>query len=136
MIFLTRRETFSAAHRLHSPLLGDDENRQLYGKCNWPGGHGHNYVLQVTVAGELDPRTGMLMNLTELKRIIREEALLQLDHRNIDCDVPFFVDNPSTVENVAIYIWQQLVDQMPAAVRLYEIKLIETESNWVVFRGH
>lgn len=135
MIFLTRREAFSAAHRLHSPHLSEAENAQVYGKCNWPGGHGHNYVLEVTVAGVPDVRSGMLINLAHLKRIIWEEALVHLDHRNIDQDVSFFQERPSTTENVAIYIWHQLVDRIPRPAHLHKVKLVETDKNWVVFKG-
>lgn len=81
MVFLARRETFSASHRLHSKRLTDKENKELYGKCNNPHGHGHNYILVVTVCGEVDPTTGMVMNLTELKTIIKETVLDILDHK-------------------------------------------------------
>lgn len=131
---LTRREVFSAAHRLHSPHLSEGENRRVYGKCNWEGGHGHNYQVEVTLAGPVDPTTGMLVNLADLKQLLWETVLSQLDHRNLDRDVPYFASHPSTAENVARYIWEQLEPVVPAPACLCEIKLCETENNHVVLR--
>lgn len=135
MHFVTRIENFSAAHRLHSPSLTDDENKNVYGKCNWPGGHGHNYRVEITVGGEINEDTGMLVNLVDLKETIWKYALDNMDHRNLDRDVAFFQTRPSTVENVAKYIWNQLVNNIPAPARLIKVKLHETEKNVVVYRG-
>jgi len=90
--------------------LKNDENVHVFGKCNHPGGHGHNYVLEVTVRGTADSRTGMVMNLSDLKQVIRASVLNQLDHRNIDIDVDFFRETRavSTTENLAVYIWKCL----------------------------
>uniref|UniRef100_A0A1A8CGF2 6-pyruvoyl tetrahydrobiopterin synthase n=3 Tax=Nothobranchius TaxID=28779 RepID=A0A1A8CGF2_NOTKA len=90
--YLTREQSFSACHRLHSVHLSDEENKQVYGKCNNPNGHGHNYKVEVTVRGKIDPITGMVMNLTELKRCIEEVIMIPLDHKNLDKDVPYFAD--------------------------------------------
>lgn len=136
-IFVTRRETFSACHRLHSQSLTDDENRTIFGKCNNPNGHGHNYVLEVTICGSIDLSTGMLMNITDLKRLINENVLNLVDHKHLDLDVDYFRLNNfvSTTENLAIFIWSQLVNHFPSNVQLYEIKIYETEKNIVTYRG-
>lgn len=140
IVYLTRRETFSACHRLHSAELSPDENVRVFGKCNHPGGHGHNYVLEVTVRGEAHPATGMVVNLQELKAIISGSVLDQLDHRNIDLDVDFFRETRavSTTENLAVYIWKCLracLKERGMDHLLYEVKLWETEKNIVIYRG-
>eukprot|EP01027_Heterolobosea_sp_BB2_P024963 GEZU01037824.1.p1 GENE.GEZU01037824.1~~GEZU01037824.1.p1 ORF type:complete len:157 (+),score=25.98 GEZU01037824.1:25-495(+) len=151
-VILSRRETFSASHRLHSKLLSDEENKRIYGPCNNPNGHGHNYVVEVLVQGEIDPTTGMVMNLTDLKQVMRVAILDQLDHKNLDLDVPYFRDTNtvSTTENLAVFIWQQLQlalqDQhqqrqqqtstiIAPSAALYEVRLFETEKNLVIYRG-
>ncbi|XP_044740398.1 6-pyruvoyl tetrahydrobiopterin synthase [Chrysoperla carnea] len=133
--YLTRREHFSACHRLHSPFLDDDTNKEVYGKCNNPNGHGHNYDVYVTVRGEIDPSTGMVMNLTDLKYAINVAIMDQLDHKNIDRDCPYFENVVSTTENVAIYIWNELKKVLVKPELLYEVKLYETENNIIVYRG-
>ncbi|KAF0506086.1 6-pyruvoyl tetrahydrobiopterin synthase [Gigaspora margarita] len=92
--YLRRKETFSAAHRLHSPHLTEEENKELYGKCNNPNGHGHNYTVEITIRGEVDPHTGMVMNLTDLKKCMGVAILDELDHKNLDLDVPYFTNCP------------------------------------------
>jgi 6-pyruvoyltetrahydropterin/6-carboxytetrahydropterin synthase len=131
-ITLTRRETFSAAHRLNNATLTPEENMALYGKCNRSSGHGHNYILEVGVTGPISPASGMLMNLTDLKAVIKEHILEQLDHRNIDKDVAAFDGKPSTAENIALWIWQQLENNLPPDIELDVVKLWETEKNSVV----
>merc|ERR1711934_239660 len=131
---ITRRERFSACHRLHSPDLSDEENREIYGKCNNANGHGHNYVVYVSLKGAIDARTGMVMNLVELKEAIKVSVLEKLDHKNIDKDVPDF-QGVSTAENIAVYIWKQLKDTLRCPELLYEVKLEETENNSVLYRG-
>uniref|UniRef100_A0A8C6VX68 6-pyruvoyl tetrahydrobiopterin synthase n=1 Tax=Nothobranchius furzeri TaxID=105023 RepID=A0A8C6VX68_NOTFU len=114
--------------------LSDEENKQVYGKCNNPNGHGHNYKVEVTVRGKIDPITGMVMNLTELKRCIEEVIIIPLDHKNLDKDVPYFADVISTTENLAVYIWDNMVKMLPAN-KLYEIRIHETDKNIVMYRG-
>ncbi len=136
--YLTRRQCFSACHRLHSAVLDANENRAVFGKCNNPNGHGHNYTLEVTVRGGVDARTGMVMNLTDLKAAIEECVMAPLDHRNLDLDVPHFAETVSTTENVAVFIWEAMeahLKKSGAAGRLYEVKLWETDKNIVVYRG-
>lgn len=139
-VYLTRRETFSAAHRLHSVHLSDSDNLQIFSKCNNSNGHGHNYVLEVTVAGHVDPKSGMVMNIADLKKSIQSEVLDLVDHKHLDLDVDYFRREKvvSTTENLAVFIWKQLVRNLSEhypLVQLYEIKIHETEKNIVVYRG-
>ncbi|XP_027423145.1 6-pyruvoyl tetrahydrobiopterin synthase-like [Bos indicus x Bos taurus] len=126
--------SFSATHRLHSKSLSNEENLKLFGKCNNPNGHGHNYKVVVTVHGEVDPVTGMVMNLTDLKKYMEEAIMKPLDHKNLDLDVPYFADIVSTTENVAVYIWENLQKFLPVGV-LYKVKVYKTDSNIVVYKG-
>jgi len=135
LVYLTRRETFSACHRLHSRDLTDEANRELFGKCNNPNGHGHNYTVEVTVKGRIDPSTGMVMNITDLKKIIESEVMRPLDHKNIDLDVPWFTDQVSTAENIAVFIWKRVCNRLPKQAHLHQIKVWETEKNIVVYKG-
>uniref|UniRef100_A0A8C4N5S2 6-pyruvoyl tetrahydrobiopterin synthase n=1 Tax=Eptatretus burgeri TaxID=7764 RepID=A0A8C4N5S2_EPTBU len=118
---------------LHSPKLSDEENLQLYGKCNNPNGHGHNYTVEISAYGKIHPVTGMVVNLTDLKKYIEEAIMQPLDHKNIDKDVPFFKETVSTMENMALFIWKGLEQLLPGI--LYEVKVHETENNVVVYRG-
>lgn len=135
MFLVTRRLHFSAAGRLHSPALDDDENRRVYGKCNNPNGHGHNYWLEVTVAGPKDARTGMVLDLKELDRVVREQVLDEVDHAFLNLDVPWLRGVVPTTENLAEIFWERLVGHVPAPARLYEIRVFETEKNFVTYRG-
>ncbi|KAF4106938.1 6-pyruvoyl tetrahydrobiopterin synthase [Onychostoma macrolepis] len=132
--FITRVQSFSACHRLHSKSLSDEENKRIYGKCNNPNGHGHNYTVEVTVRGKIDRNTGMVMNLTDLKEYIEEAIMKPLDHKNLDLDVPYFADVVSTTENLSVFIWNNMVKLLPPD-SLYEIKIYETDKNIVVYRG-
>ncbi|MEG8945888.1 6-carboxytetrahydropterin synthase [Rosettibacter firmus] len=134
MIYLTRREVFSASHRIYNPELSDEENFKLYGKCSNPNGHGHNYEIEVTVAGEVNPETGYVIDLNHLKEIIREYVIEKLDHKNLNVDVDFLKGKIPTAENILIAIWEQLKDKIPDG-KLYSIKLYETENNYVEYRG-
>lgn len=133
VVYITRKETFSASHRLHSPKLSDEENRLIFSKCNNKNGHGHNYTVKVTVCGPVDPFTGMVMNLTDLKKHI-SSVLDHLDHKNLDVDVPYFTDICSTAENIAVYIWNSLSKLLPQGT-LYEVKINETDKNSARYRG-
>ncbi|XP_019876328.1 6-pyruvoyl tetrahydrobiopterin synthase [Aethina tumida] len=134
-VYMTRRMTFSACHRLHSIYLPDGINQELYGKCNHPNGHGHNYTVFVTLFGEVDPQTGMVMNMTDLKKYMDEAIMKEMDHRNLDKDVEYFQDKPSTTENLTIYIWKRLKEVMEQPELLYEVEVHETENNIVKYRG-
>ncbi|XP_052468239.1 6-pyruvoyl tetrahydrobiopterin synthase [Carassius gibelio] len=132
--FITRLQSFSACHRLHSKSLSDEENKRIFGKCNNPNGHGHNYTVEVTVRGKIDKKTGMVMNLTDLKEFIEEAIMKPLDHKNLDLDVPYFADVVSTTENLSVFIWDSLEKLLPPD-SLHEIKIYETDKNIVVYRG-
>ncbi|CAH8531626.1 unnamed protein product [Schistosoma rodhaini] len=136
LCYLTRVESFSACHRLHSQHLSDEENVKMFQKCNNPMGHGHNYKLEITVSGPIDQRTGMVMNISDLKSVIQKHVLDLLDHKNIDEDVEYFKKNSivSTTENLAVFVWSQLVNAVPNNL-LYEVKIWETEKNIVTYRG-
>lgn len=134
MIYVTRRETFSASHRLHNPKLSDEENIKIFGKCNNANGHGHNYILEVIVAGEINPDTGYLIDLKVLKEIIIENVIRKVDHKNLNMDVDFLKDVIPSAENIAVGIWKQLVDKLHAG-KLYSVKLYETENNYVEYKG-
>ena len=133
VVSLTRCEQFSSAHRIDNPACDDATNRQLFGKCNHV--HGHNYKLEVTVKGPIDQKTGMVMNIADLKTILERRVLNLFDHKNIDQDVDYFRSVPSTAENIAVFIWQQVATELPAPVRLARVKLHETEENIVEFTG-
>lgn len=132
--YVTRRMTFSAGHLLHNDALSAEENRRIFGKCNNPNGHGHNFTVEVTVAGEIDPQTGMVFNLRDLKTVMTEIIEQGLDHKNLNLDVPAFKDLIPTAENIAAVIWGLLARRLPKGV-LHEVKLVETENNFVAYRG-
>ncbi len=134
MIYVTRREVFSASHRLFNPQLTDEQTDKLFGKCNNPNGHGHNYILEVIVAGEINPDTGYLIDLKLLKKIIIDNVISKVDHKNLNMDVQFLSGKIPTAENIAIAIWNELDGKIPDG-RLYSVKLYETENNYVEYRG-
>eukprot|EP01111_Echinosteliopsis_oligospora_P019060 TRINITY_DN9025_c0_g1_i2.p1 TRINITY_DN9025_c0_g1~~TRINITY_DN9025_c0_g1_i2.p1 ORF type:complete len:140 (+),score=28.91 TRINITY_DN9025_c0_g1_i2:181-600(+) len=135
-VIIKRKEHFSACHRLHSHHLSDEENKIVFGKCNNLNGHGHNYNIEVSVFGEVDLKTGMVMNLVDLKDAIKDAVLVPLDHKNLDLDVPYFKNIVSTTENVAIFIWNALKQhpKIPSSL-LYEVIIHETDNNTVIYRG-
>jgi 6-pyruvoyltetrahydropterin/6-carboxytetrahydropterin synthase len=134
MIYLTRRTTFSAAHRLWSNHLTEEETITLYGKCANANGHGHNYVLEVTVRGNADPRTGMVLNLLDLKQAINEHVIIWVDHKHLNYDVPWLEGDIPTTEVLAMKFWERLERALPRDL-LYEVKLHETENNSASYRG-
>ncbi|XP_018568375.1 6-pyruvoyl tetrahydrobiopterin synthase [Anoplophora glabripennis] len=133
--YQTRRITFSACHRLHSPYLNDVENKEVFGKCNHINGHGHNYIVKVTLFGEIDPRTGMIMNMTQLKKFMEEAIMQPMDHKNLDKDVEYFSSRPSTTENLTVFIWYRMKEIMDKPDLLHEVEVYETENNIVKYRG-
>ena len=134
MILVTRRESFSSSHRLYNPDFSDSENERIFGKCNNLNGHGHNYILEVVVEGEINPDTGYLIDLKLLKRIIRENVISKVDHKNLNLDVDFLLGKIPSAENIAVGIWEQLVDKLPSG-NLHSVKLFETENNYVEYKG-
>ena len=134
MVYLTRRTTFSAAHRLWSNHLTEEENIALYDKCANPNGHGHNYILEVTVRGNPEPRTGMVLNLTDLKQVINEHVIDWVDHKHLNYDVPWLEGSIPTTEMLVIKFWERLEGALPQGL-LYEVKLFETDNNIASYRG-
>jgi 6-pyruvoyltetrahydropterin/6-carboxytetrahydropterin synthase len=142
MVYLTRRYRFSAAHRLDAPELSAEENARVYGKCNNPHGHGHNYVLDVTVAGRVDGETGMVCDLGFLDSLVRREVLDRFDETNLNLDTESFRDRVPTSENICLEIHRLLEPHLEGAgpggeVRLARVRLEETTSNSIeYFGGH
>jgi 6-pyruvoyltetrahydropterin/6-carboxytetrahydropterin synthase len=136
MIYLTRRERFSAAHRLCQPGLSDSENLELYGQCANPNWHGHNYVLWVTVKGEIDSKSGYVTDLKQISTVIRERVVDQLDHKNMNLEVGFMKEVIASTENLAVAIWNELEEEIEKiGVKLHCVKLEETENNSVEYYG-
>jgi 6-pyruvoyltetrahydropterin/6-carboxytetrahydropterin synthase len=134
MIHVTRRAEFSASHYYHNPDLSAEENRRIFGKCNNPHGHGHNYALEVTVAGEVDPTTGMVLDLKDLKKLLEEEVLELMDHRFLNKEVPVFATKIPTTENIAVEIWNLIAPKLNFG-RLHRIRLYETPDLYVDYYG-
>ena len=134
VVTVTRRLRFNAAHRVHNPALSDEENRELFGKCNNPNWHGHNYVLEVSVEGEVDPRTGYVVDLGALARVVEREVIDEVDHRNMNLDVAFMQGVIPTSENIVVRCWQVLTPHVTPG-RLARLRLWETENNYVEYDG-
>ena len=122
---LGRRYRFAASHRLHTSQLSEEENCRVFGKCNNPHGHGHNYTLEVTVAGEPDPVTGMVLDLKELKEILEREVMQRMDHRHLNYEVPELAGQIPTCENIAQVIWKLLEPKITQG-RLHRVRLYES----------
>ncbi len=136
MIYITRRETFNAAHRLFRPEWDDEKNLQVFGKCSNPNWHGHNYVLYVTVKGEVDPQTGFLINLKDLSKILKEKVTEKLDHKNMNLEVDFMKDRITSTENLAIGVWEQIEEPLrQLGATLHCVKVYETEKNSAEYYG-
>lgn len=136
MIYLTRRERFSAAHRMYRPDWSDDENQNVFGKCSNPNWHGHNYVLYITISGELKADQGFIININILKQIIKEKVINKVDHKNLNLDVDFMKDKITTTENLAIAIWNELKSPVEKeGAFLHCVKIAETENNSIEYYG-
>ena len=133
-VTVTRRLHFNAAHRVHNPALSDQENSALFGKCNNPNWHGHNYTLEVSVSGPIDERTGYVIDLGHLRDIVEREVVSQADHRNFNVDVPFMHGIIPTSENIVVACWRALEPHV-APGRLARLRLWETENNYVEYEG-
>ena len=136
MIYITRRERFNAAHRLYREEFTDEQNLEVFGKCSNPKWHGHNYELFVTVKGDIDEKTGFLVNLKKLSKIIRKQVIEKLDHKNINLEVDFMQGKLASTENLAVGIW----DELEAPIKeinadLHCIKVVESENNYVEYYG-
>jgi 6-pyruvoyltetrahydropterin/6-carboxytetrahydropterin synthase len=131
-VWVSRREAFNAAHQLCDPALSDEENRRIFGKC--ANVHGHNYLLEVVVAGEVDPATGYIVDLKQLSDIIRRQVIEDVDHCNLNTDVPWLEGRIPTAENLALAFWERIRPELPEGT-LHCLRLWETDKNWAEVRG-
>jgi len=132
-VLVSRRETFNAAHQLRNPGLSEDENRRLFGKC--VNLHGHNYALDVVVAGKIDDETGYVLDLKLLSELIYEQVIQYVDHRNLNTDVPWLKGCVPTAENLAVIFWERLKRELPEGV-LRSVRVWETDKNWAEVGDH
>jgi 6-pyruvoyltetrahydropterin/6-carboxytetrahydropterin synthase len=136
MIYITRIERFSAAHRMFRADLSDEENYNVFGKCSNPNWHGHNYILEVTVKGEIKAELGFFINLNTLKEILNDKIISKLDHKNLNLEVSFMNNKIATTENLAVAIWDELKPAVEkAGAFLHCVRVAETENNFVEYYG-
>jgi 6-pyruvoyltetrahydropterin/6-carboxytetrahydropterin synthase len=137
VVQITHCQEFSASHRLHNPALSDEENQRIFGMCNNPHGHGHNYVVEVTVRGTPPRDTGMVMDLNVLSTIVRERLVSRVDHRHLNHDVPFLEGLITTAENVAVAFWNEIDDALTdfPGCELHRIRVRESASNSAEYYG-
>ena len=136
MIYITRRETFCAAHRMCREEWSDEKNLEVFGKCSNPSWHGHNYVLSVTVRGEISEELGFFINLTTLKQIIQEKIIEKVDHRNLNTEVNFMKGKIATTENMAVAFWNELKPAVEEhGAYLHCVRISETENNTIEYYG-
>ena len=133
-VYLSCRYRFAASHRLYAPQLSDEENQVVFGKCANPNGHGHNYQLILTVAGEVDPVTGMCFDLGALDSIVDERVIQRYDHKHLNLDVEDYLEQVPTGENIVCRIWSLLAEAIPDG-KLHNLKLVETRDNSFEFSG-
>ena len=137
MIYITRRERFTAAHRLYREEWSDEKNLEVFGKCSNPNWHGHNYNLFVTVKGEIQADLGYVVDLKTLSEIIQQHVIEKIDHRNINVEVDFMKDRMASTENLAIGIWKELDPHIRSlGIELHRIRIEETENNYVEYFGN
>jgi len=134
MVYLTRREHFNGAHRLYNPKWTEEKNAEVFGKCANKNWHGHNFDVFVTVRGNPSPDTGFIMNAHELSRIIKDEVVTRLDHKNFNVDVPELQGILPSTENIVMQIWKWLLPHITEC-ELYSVKLVETENIYVEYFG-
>ena len=134
MVYVTRRAHFSASHRLYNPNFSDEQNEAIFDKCNNPNGHGHNYVVEVTVKGIPDRQTGYVIDLKELARLLDREVIDKVDHKHLNLDVDFLQGLIPTAENLAIAFWGLLQPHISSG-ELHRIKVYESENNFVEYLG-
>ena len=133
-ITVSRKAHFNADHRLHNKNWSDEKNQKIFGKCNYQNYHGHNYELIVSVTGEINPETGYVIDMGELKKIIKNEVEERLDHKNLNLDIPHFSKTIPSAENICIYIYDILKDNIDSQFKL-SVRLYETPRNFVEYSG-
>jgi 6-pyruvoyltetrahydropterin/6-carboxytetrahydropterin synthase len=134
IVTVTRRLHFNAAHRVHNPALPDAENQELFGKCNNPNWHGHNYILDVSVKGEISPKTGYVMDLGALKDAVNREVIDKVDHRNLNIEVDFMKGRIPTTENIVVAMWD-VIKPLVAPATLAKLVLWETQNHSAEYTG-
>jgi len=134
LVYIYRRDHFSASHRLFDPACTDQQNFELFGGCSNPNGHGHNYYIEVCIVGEPNPRTGYVTDLKKVKEIMHRTFLDKVDHKNLNTDVDFLHGINPTTENIAIAAWNQ-ISPLISEGRLYSVRIYETEKNFVEYKG-
>ncbi len=132
---ITRRLHFCAAHRLARPEWSEEKNRRVFGDCANPNWHGHNYDLEVTVAGPVNPETGYVMDLGTLKDLVNRRVVDELDHSNLNLDVPWLEGIVPSTENLAVAIWERIAPHIPVPAKLDKVVLWETPRQWAEYRG-
>lgn len=136
MVYITRKETFSAAHKLSRKDWSDEKNKEVFGKCSNENWHGHNYIMWVTVKGEVNPETGFVTNLSDISLVLKTYILDKLDHKNLDMDVDFMQGKYSSTEVLAIEVWKQIEEPInKMGCLLHSVKIQETEKNTVEYFG-
>jgi 6-pyruvoyltetrahydropterin/6-carboxytetrahydropterin synthase len=133
-MYVTRREVFSASHRLWNSDLSEQQNIELFNTCANPNGHGHNYVLEITVVGTVKDESGYVVDLKKIKHIVRTEIISKVDHKHLNYDVDFLKDIIPTAENI-VYVFWQILESKISGAKLYALRLHETENNMVEYRG-
>lgn len=134
LVYIYRRDHFSASHRLFDPAYSDQQNFEVFGGCSNPNGHGHNYYIEVCIAGEPNPRTGYVTDLKKVKEVLHRTFLDKVDHKNLNSDVDFLQGINPTTENIAIAAWQQISPHITEGT-LHSIRIYETEKNFVEYKG-
>jgi 6-pyruvoyltetrahydropterin/6-carboxytetrahydropterin synthase len=134
-VLVTRRLHFSAAHRLHRDDWSQARNEEVFGLCASPNWHGHNYEIDVTLEGPIDPETGFVYDLKKLRELVEERVVLDVDHRNLNLDVPWMAGLNPTTENLVVAIWDRIVEGLPGDVKLARLVLYETPRNFVEYSG-
>lgn len=134
LVYIYRRDHFSASHRLFDPAYSDQQNFEVFGGCSNPNGHGHNYYIEVCIAGEPNPRTGYVTDLKKVKEVLHRTFLDKVDHKNLNSDVDFLRGINPTTENIAIAAWQQISPHITEGT-LHSIRIYETEKNFVEYKG-
>ncbi len=135
MTYLSRRITFSSAHRYFQPQFSEEKNRQVFGRCYTEHGHGHNYILEITLSGEIDSSTGMVINLVDVDHILKT-VTGPLDHHHLNFDVPAFKNLVPTTENIAKFCFEECQKLVPKPIKLVRARLYETETLWSDYYGH
>ncbi|MEN3041029.1 MAG: 6-carboxytetrahydropterin synthase [Bacteroidia bacterium] len=135
LVYISRRFYFSASHRVYNPAWSDEKNAEIFGPCSNPNGHGHNYELEVVVAGTPNPETGYVIDIGHLRRLIEENVIKHLDHRHLNTDVTFLSGRIPSSENLIVAIWEQIEPLLPKGVSLVELRLWETPRNCFIYYG-